>query len=178
MSDSVGQWVSVSEAAAAAGTSDRTVWRWVHSGVVESKVERRGQRDVRLINAVSLPPSDSDSHRPTASSDTDSQRPTPSDSGVESQGLKTEVAAPAPAECPCCKVRESEVGHLRAQIDRRAEEAAMQAEAERELRLMMMQLERTNAELAASLCVKALPPAPDPEPPRRVRWWARIWGTR
>jgi hypothetical protein len=65
----------------------------------------------------------------------------------------------------------SEVSHLRAQLDIRAEEAARQAEAERELRVMLIQLDRIIAELAASLCVNALPPALDPEPPRRVRWW-------
>jgi hypothetical protein len=63
------------------------------------------------------------------------------------------------------------VSHLWAQLDRRAEEAARQAEADRELRVMLMQLERTNAELAASLCAKALP-AP------RVRRWQRVWGVR
>lgn len=65
----------------------------------------------------------------------------------------------------------------RALLERQAAEIAFLREqltarttAEEQLRVLLMQLERTNAELAASLCVKALPPAAEPPPPR-VRWF-------
>ncbi len=187
MSDS-SEWVSVTEAAQAARVSERTVWRWIHQGDVESRSEKRGQRETRLVNRVSLPASGPSEERspatpvsgsqyppsqPAAALSTDavSQRPAPADDSSEGQGL---TGAQARVECECCKVRGEQVSDLRAQLERRTEEAAHQAVAEEQLRVLLMQMERTNAELAGVLVQKALPPALSeavPETPSRVRWW-------
>jgi hypothetical protein len=65
-----------------------------------------------------------------------------------------------------------------AEVEFLREEVKARRTAEEQLRVMLMQLERTNAELAGALCQKALPPAPEPEPPQKIRWWVRLWGTR
>jgi hypothetical protein len=67
-----------------------------------------------------------------------------------------------------------DVQQLRAQLERRDEEINRRAIAEEQLRVMLMKLEATNAELAGALVVKALPPAPEVEPPRRAKWW-QLW---
>lgn len=175
MSDSVSQWASVSEAAVSVGVSERTAWRWVHAGLVESKVERRGQRDIRLVNLVSLPPTDSDEERQTEASDTVSQRPTPTDNGVESQRITDARHEPhGPVECACCKVLENDVDFLRAQLDRRAEEAQRQSQAEGELRRLLLCSQQV---LQMALDRPMLPPASEVvEKPTRGRWWRRWWG--
>jgi hypothetical protein len=66
------------------------------------------------------------------------------------------------------------VDYLRAQLDHRTEELQRHAIAEEQLRVMLMKLEATNAELAGALVQKALPPAPE-EAPRRARWWNVLW---
>jgi hypothetical protein len=67
-----------------------------------------------------------------------------------------------------------DVHYLRAQLDQRAEEAQRHAIAEEQLRVMLMKLEATNAQMTGALVQKALPPAPEPEASRRrLRWWAR-----
>lgn len=71
-----------------------------------------------------------------------------------------------------------DVHYLRAQLDQRAEEAQRHAIAEEQLRVMLMKLEATNAQMTGALVQKALPPAPEPEPSRRrLRWWA-LWARR
>lgn len=59
------------------------------------------------------------------------------------------------------------------------EQLSARTTAEEQLRVLLMQLERTNAELAASLCQKALPPAVEvgETPKAKVRWywpWRRV----
>jgi hypothetical protein len=65
-----------------------------------------------------------------------------------------------------------DVQQLRAQLERRDEEINRRAIAEEQLRVMLMKLDATNAELAGALVQKALPPAP--EPVRKARWW-QLW---
>lgn len=42
------EWVSVTQAAGAAGVSERSLWRWVEKGRVVSRVSDTGAREVRL----------------------------------------------------------------------------------------------------------------------------------
>jgi hypothetical protein len=72
----------------------------------------------------------------------------------------------------------AEIQQLRAQLDHRTEELQRHAIAEEQLRVMLMRVQATNAELAGALVQKALPPAPEMEaPPRQTRWWT-LWGRR
>jgi hypothetical protein len=176
-------WVSVTEAAASAAVSERTVWRWIHAGIVESRAEKRGQRETRLVNQDSLPPTDADRQEPeplqARATDSDSQpsgavSPNQSvpDIGVECQGFTDVRHEAAPVECACCKVWERQVGTLEEQLESRTEELRRRDQAEEQLRVMLVRLEQTNAQLAGALIQKALPPAVEvKEMPRRVRWW-------
>jgi excisionase family DNA binding protein len=67
----------------------------------------------------------------------------------------------------------TDMDHLRAQLEVRTHEIQQERTAGEQLRVMLMKLEATNAELAGALVVKALPPAPE-ETPRRTRWW-QLW---
>jgi DNA-binding transcriptional MerR regulator len=68
-----------------------------------------------------------------------------------------------------------EIQHLRAQIDLRSHEIQQERTAGEQLRVMLMKLEATNAELAGALVVKALPPAPESvQPVKRAKWW-QLW---
>lgn len=170
MSEAASQWVSVGEAAGVSGVSERTIWRYVRDGIVESRQEKRGQQTTRLINRESLPEepvqSVSEAVRGPAS-EGGSGCPDMTEVGGASQRLN---GSSHEVECACCKVREEQVSHLHSQLDARTE-------AEQQLRAMMMHLERTNAQLTDALLTKALPAHNDVDPPRRVRWWA-LWGRR
>jgi hypothetical protein len=67
---------------------------------------------------------------------------------------------------------ESEVQHLRAQLEYRVQEIQQERTAGEQLRVMLCKLEATNAEFSGALIQKALPPAPEEKP--RVRWW-KLW---
>lgn len=41
------EWVTVGEAVRLTGKAERTVWRWVHKGKVESRVTEDGRRELR-----------------------------------------------------------------------------------------------------------------------------------
>jgi excisionase family DNA binding protein len=66
------------------------------------------------------------------------------------------------------------MGHLRAQLEVRAEELRRRDAAEGELRKLLLVSQQLAHELSQQLEQRALPPAPDPEPARRVRWW-HLW---
>jgi hypothetical protein len=66
-----------------------------------------------------------------------------------------------------------DVQYLRAQLEQRAEEVQRHAVAEEQLRVMLMKLEATNAEMTGALVQKALPPA-EAEAPKKTRWW-QLW---
>jgi phytoene dehydrogenase-like protein len=67
-----------------------------------------------------------------------------------------------------------DVQHLREQLSVRAEELRRRDAAEEQLRHLMAALSQQNRVLTELLEQKSLPPAPDLEPVRRVRWW-RLW---
>jgi hypothetical protein len=172
-------WVSVTEAAATAAVSERTVWRWIHAGIVESRAERRGQRETRLVNQDSLPPTDADRQEPTPvqahATDTDSQlsvgvsqNQSVPDNGVECQGF---TDARHEAECACCKVWERQVDTLEEQI-------AARTQAEAELRRLLLVAQQS---LAAAIERPALPPASvsvATAEKRKIRWWPFARRTR
>ena len=55
MSDTQAQWITVTEAAQKTGVSERTIWRWVRSGYVESMAVRRGGHQSRRVRSDTLP---------------------------------------------------------------------------------------------------------------------------
>jgi DNA-binding transcriptional MerR regulator len=199
------QWVSVAEAAGQVGVSERTIWRYVRDGIIESRQEKRGQQSTRLINRESLPEEPcqnvSEAVRGPVSEGVGGC-PDMAEAVGASQGLNSprhdlspgsairgsteidpEILRRAELAEQRAAMLESERDHLRAQLqedvqqlraqlERRDEEINRRAIAEEQLRVMLMKLEATNAELAGALVQKALPPAP--EPVRKARWW-QLW---
>jgi len=193
-------WLSVSDVAMACHVSERTVRRWVSEGVVQSRMETAGLRESRLILRGSLPGVSAD-NTPFHATAAPSAVPRPDMAGAVLEGPRINEPTQSLSEAAPMTWRVDalererdliaaerdrlvdDMQHLRAQLDRRAEEAARQAAAEEQLRVMLMQLERTNAELAASLCQRALPPATEnvidnDSAPKKIRWWQKVWGTR
>lgn len=166
MSEAPSQWVSVGEAAAACAVSERTLWRWCRDGVVESRQEKRGQQNTRLVNPESLPDAVSEAVSAPASEGVGG-RPDMAAVGVGCQGLNGASQEVSPLTSRLTAA-ESEVQFLRDQLN-------LRSHAEQELRVMLARLERTNSELAGALVQKALPPAGEigstMEPIRKVRWW-------
>lgn len=200
------EWLSVTEAALLARVSERTIQRWIESGRVVSDMSDDGRRRVRReslpLSDRPHPAAATVTDRPAGPdrqvSDvtvtmTDSMTDSMTDvvecrtSSPATHALSDIALATARAEALEREIARADAERerltadmefLRAQLEQRAEEAARHAEAERELRVMLMHLERTNAELAGALVVKALP-APEiyVEPVKRVRWWnPATWG--
>lgn len=156
-----GQWMSVGEAAAACAVSERTLWRWIRDGVVESRQEKRGQQSTRLVNPESLPDAVSQSvSEPVSAPGTGCPDTAGHDAvgqGLNGPGQEVSLHA-ARAE-----LLEREVLFLRDQLEARTT-------AEAELRRLLLVTQQMANMLAAQLEQKALP-APDLVTPRRVRWW-------
>jgi hypothetical protein len=160
------EWIAAAEAARRLHVSLRTMRRWIASGRVMGRIEGEPGHETRFVRADTLPPLsgeviDTQPGRTDGRCDVRADdRPGP---GPDIRG---DVRGDRPDTCPCCQIRAEEVQHLRAQID-------LRSHAEAELRVMLVRLERTNAELAGALVQKALPPAVEvKETPRRVRWWS------
>jgi excisionase family DNA binding protein len=197
----------VSEAAELLEIPERTLRAWIRQGKVPVLAPTEGSRGVRLSERTlqemrHVKPVTWDGERflrqsggnPAGSPpEADEQQPDSGNAAAERQSggnpaERQEEAAALPAarfyeDLLAGVERERdqalrEVGHLRAQLDQRAEEAQRHAIAEEQLRVMLMKLEATNAQMTGALVQKALPPAPEPEAARRrLRWWA-LWSRR
>lgn len=188
-----GQWLSVAESAGVSGVSERTVWRWVRDGVVESRHEKRGQQSTRLINRESLPEGVSESVpgcQEVAGVDSASQASTPPSHDVspdaaggdiphnhrDTEGDKSCHNHRAELAEQKASLLESEVQHLREMVSHQAEQLHRHSVAEEQLRQLLLTSQTLAAQLAHQLEVKALPPAPESvETPRRARWWHLLW---
>lgn len=185
------EWVSVTEAAHLTKVSERTVQRWIENQRVVSDMSDDGRRRVRR---ESLPLSDRWSGDSSVMTDTApaADRQVTDTSDTMSDGLTDTMSDVV--DCPTTndskhalsditagleRERDQalrEVDHLRAQLEVRTEELRRRDQAEEQLRVMLVRLEQTNAQLSSALVQKALPPHVDTEPetPKKVRWWA-LW---
>ena len=169
------EWVSVTAAAGVCQVSERTIFRWIAKGRVDSRVSEGGQREVRR---TSLPVS----ANPSVTTDTPSDAGHAPSESVVSQGVG-----------PDSRVTDTLREELRQAWERIAEQKAEIAaleEARRErdfLRERLVESEKGEAELRVLLLnsQQALaaaeerlalpvevpaPPTPDLEPEKRP-WW-------
>lgn len=163
------EWVSVQQAAVGVGVSERTCWRWVQANLVEHRVEKRGGREVRVINPASMPIPDSapDSRSGTPGFD----RHAPDFGGHVSDGVGLNDRG---HDLSLFTVIQAERDRLAEQVQQLQERLAASQRGEEQLRQLLAHAQQMNNQISEALIQKALPPAPgaDPvPPPRQVRWW-------
>jgi excisionase family DNA binding protein len=190
---------SVAAAARELGIPERTLREWIRLQKIEAAPPRPGKRGVRISAATlgelqqtrpgeevaprSIPMEQSglaadggNSRQMAADGNPWRQQPAAVDESEHCREVSHDVSPHAAILAAVERERDlalRELEFVKAQLERRAEEAQRQATAEEQLRVMLMQLERTNAELAGALLQKALPPHEEP-PARRLKWW-QLW---
>lgn len=162
-------WSPMAEAAEAAGVTRRTLRRWCAEGRVESQLVGQRGAQVRWIKLDSLRTEPADDLRSLAPDEPRDRAP----DGPRSAPTDT------PRSQPTADPRT--VSALRAERDRLANEVDWLRRQVEEMRAA----EREMRILIARALPDPTPPAlaeknvtPEPEPPQKVRWWVRLWGSR
>jgi hypothetical protein len=162
-------WSPMAEAAEAAGVTRRTLRRWCAEGRVESQLVGQRGAQVRWIKLDSLRTEPTDSLR---SQPADEPMVGPADA-PRSQPADTPRSGP-PADPRVVSALRAERDRLANEVDWLRRQVEEMRSAEREMRILI-----------ARALPDPTPPAlaernvtPAPEPPKRVRWWAKLWGTR
>jgi hypothetical protein len=177
-------WVTVPEARTRCQVSLRTMRRWIAEERVISRLHEEDGREVRFIRSDTLPSvtgdviGDNPQHGTgdvtsdmlhqgdsTGTGDVTGAMEGDMSPGDTGDGGDTGMARLVAAQ-------ESEIAHLRVQLEQRALELERRDHAEAELRRLLLISQQALAAVVEP--PKALPPAPEVSPTgdrRQVRWW-------